>query len=192
MKSRSIRTVIIAAALVLACIPAQGAVRFKLGLAANYFAVSDPNYERVYGSGGAAIGASVALQVSKVFEIRAEIGAFNDKGAMTVSGADLSLSLRPLVLSVRATPLQLGRFRPFIGVGIGTMSIKEDYPDPISDYSETANLSMFEAGVYFGLTERVHIAAGLRFTSAKATSPYLDQTIDLGGMRPGLEISYMF
>lgn len=190
LNNKLIRTIAVIGALALVGVPAQAG--FKLGLSAYYFSFKDATYESFYGSGGPAFGASAGLETSKIFEIRAEIGSFKDKGAMSVSGQPLTLTLRPFLISVRLRPLKLGRFRPYVGAGLGTMAIREDYPEGISDYSDSSGLSMLEAGIDFSLMKRVHLAAGLRFTNAKATSASLDQTIELGGMRPGLEISYTF
>ncbi len=190
MNDKLIRALLIAGLLALAGLPAEAG--FKLGLSTSYFSFNDSMYKSIYGSGGIAFGASATLETSKVFEIRAELNLFKDKGAMTASGQDLTLTLRPAILSVRLRPLEFGRFRPYVGAGLGTIPVREDYPEGISDYSDSANLSMFEIGVYLRLAARVHIAAGLRFMNANVTTISLDQTIDLGGMRPGLEISYTF
>jgi hypothetical protein len=170
----------------------EGALRFKLGLAAGYHPVKDASYQSAYGTGGFMYGVNAGIQFSKLVEARAEFDIFKDSGTMTTSGEDLSLTLKPQFIALRLTPLQAGRFRPFVGAGLGKMSIREEYPDRISDYSSSTNLSLVEAGVYFGIVNHVDIAAELRWTNAKATSTAWERDIDLGGFRPCLAITYTF
>jgi hypothetical protein len=190
MKKAAAHLIALVVALTLAVLPGQAG--FKFGLSAQFFSFADATYKDIYGSGGPAFGASATLVTSKILEIRAEINSFKDTGAMIPSGRDLTLTLRPVFLSVRLTPLAIGRFRPYVGAGFGTMAIREDYPEGISDYSGSSTISQLEAGVYIKLVKRVNLAAGVRFMNAKATSSTLDQTIELGGTRPSLELSYTF
>jgi opacity protein-like surface antigen len=190
MKKAVVRAIALLVALMLAVLPGQAG--FKFGLSAQFFSIADATYKDIYGGGGPAFGASATLVTSKVLEIRAEIDSFKDTGAMIPSGRDLTLTLRPVFLSVRLTPVALGRFRPYAGAGLGTMAIRENYPEGISDYSESTTISQLEAGVYVRLAKRIDLAAGFRFMNAKSTSSTLDQTVKLGGIRPSMELSYTF
>jgi hypothetical protein len=72
------------------------------------------------------------------------------------------------------------------------MSIRESYPERISNYADSAGLALFEAGSYIRVTSRIHAVAAVRYMSAKATSGVMDQTIKLGGIRPSLGFTYTF
>jgi hypothetical protein len=171
---------------------AEGALRFKLGLAAGYHPVDDASYQSIYGNGGFMYGVTAGVQFSKLIEARAEFDIFKDSGTMTTSGEDLSLTLKPQFVAFRLTPWQAGRFRPFIGAGLGKISIREEYPERISDYSSSTDLSLVEAGIYFRVMNHLDLAAELRWTNAKATSSAWEQEVDLGGFRPCLAITYTF
>lgn len=192
MKAVFMRAALVIITLSLVVPRTEGALRFKLGLAAGYHPVEDASYQSVYGTGGFMYGVNAGVQFSKLIEARVEFDIFKDSGTMTTSGEDLSLTLKHRFIAFRLTPLQAGRFRPFVGAGLGKMSIQEDYPDRISDYSGSANLSLVEAGVYFRIVNHLDIAAELRWMNAKATSTAWQQDIDLGGFRPCLAITYMF
>jgi hypothetical protein len=170
----------------------EGALRFKLGLAAGYHPVDDASYQSIYGTGGLMYGVTAGVQFSKMIEARAEFDIFKDSGTMTTSGEDLSLTLKPQFVALRLTPWQAGRFRPFVGAGLGKMSIREEYPERISDYSSSTDLSLVEAGVYFRMVDHIDLAAELRWTNAKATSTAWELDVDLGGLRPCLAITYTF
>lgn len=192
MKEGSVHAAVVIVMLALAVPPTEGAARFKLGLVAGYHPVDDATYQSIYGSGGLMYGVNAGVQFSKLFELRAEFDIFKDKGTMTASGEDLSLTLKPQFIAIRLTPWEAGRFRPFIGAGLGKMSIREEYPDRIPDYSGSANLSLFEAGVYCRIVDHIHLAAELRWMNAKAMATGWEEEIDLGGLRPCLGVTYTF
>lgn len=170
----------------------EGALRFKLGLAAGHHPVDDASYRSIYGTGGLMYGVNVGVRVSKFVEARAEIDFFKDGGAMTSSGENLALMLKPQFVALRLTPWQAGRFRPFVGAGLGKMLVREKYPERISDYSGSTTLSLLEAGVNFRIVNHIDLAAELRWMNANATSTAWERDIDLGGFRPCLGLTYTF
>jgi hypothetical protein len=192
MTTRQTRAAVAVLMLTLATARMEGAAHFKLGLVAGYHPVDDATYQSIYGTGGFMYGVNAGVQFSKLFEVRAEFDVFRDKGTMTASGEDLALTLKPQFVAIRLTPWEIGRFRPFVGAGLGKMSIKEEYPERISDYSGSSNLSLFEAGVYCRIVAHVHLAAELRWMNAKAMSTGWEEDIDLGGLRPCLGLTYTF
>ena len=170
----------------------EGALRFKLGLAAGHHPVDDASYRSIYGTGGLMYGVNAGVRFSKLVEARAEFDFFEDSGAMTSSGENLALTLKPQFVALRLTPWQAGRFRPFVGAGLGKMSVREKYPERISDFSGSATLSLVEAGVYFRIVDHIDLAAELRWMNAQAASTAWERDIDLGGFRPCLGITYTF
>src|SRR5512142_2668520 len=117
----------------LMAVPGQAAMHVSLGLVGGRHPVDDDAYRSIYGSGGFMAGARVGLR-SRLVEIRAELDLSKDRGAMTASGEDLALTLRSQILALRIVPIETGRLRAFAGAGVGTMSIRESYPDRIEDY----------------------------------------------------------
>jgi hypothetical protein len=192
VKAASMRAAAVITVLSLVVPHTEGALRFKLGLVAGYHPVDDASYQSIYGTGGFMYGVTAGIQFSKLIEARAEFDIFKDSGTMTTSGEGLSLTLKPQFVALRLTPWQAGRLRPFVGAGLGKVSIREEYPERISDYSSSTNLSLIEAGVYFRMMNHLDLAAELRWTNAKATSSAWEQDVDIGGFRPCLAITYTF
>ncbi len=175
----------------LTAVPGQAAMRISLGLVGGRHPVDDDAYRSIYGNGSFMAGVRAGLR-SRLVEIRAELDLSKDHGAMTESGEDLALTLKSQILALRIVPIETGRLRAFVGAGLGTMSIRESYPERIEDYTGSATLSMVEAGVDLRLMSHLSFAAEMRYVNAKADTSMGEGRIDLGGLRPCLGVTYTF
>lgn len=168
------------------------AARFKLGVVTGYYAMNDGLYRDLYGSGGMMASGRMAVEFSRAFEVSAEIGFFSDKGVMSVSQEPLTLSLKPFLVGLRVSPLTVGLFRPFVGVGYGSMAYREKYPQRLSDYSGSSGTLSAEAGTFFKLHDHFEVTVGIRYLNATAKAVVANESIKLGGILPSIGISYAF
>lgn len=180
---------------VIAALVILGAVRpvlsagLKLGISASYHAAGDDLFKSIYGSGGMLPAASLAYGFKR-FEIRAEAGFFAAKGAMTGSGEELHFQMIPLLFGARYEILGKG-LRPYVGMGLGTLSYKEDYPERFEDVSGSCTLTYVEAGANYFVGKGLHLDLNARWSTAKAKS-FNKESIDLGGLKAGMGIGYAF
>ena len=128
MKAALVRAAVVIIVLSLLVPRTEGALRFKLGLTAGYHPVDDDSYRSIYGTGGLMYGVNAGVRFSNLVEARAEFDFFEDSGAMTSSGENLALTLKPQFVALRLTPWQAGRFRPFSGPDWGRCPSGKNIP----------------------------------------------------------------
>lgn len=164
--------------------------RFKAGGALNYYTVTDSIYKDIYGSGNLMFGGSLSYEVLKKLEIRAEANYFKQKGEMTISQEDITLTIMPIVLGARIRFIELNKLSFYLGAGIDFYSYKEELPDRFEDVSESTTGYHLEAGTYLNIFQRVYLDVNFRYI--KADTKLFDETIKLGGIRTGIGIGLQF
>jgi len=162
---------------------------FKACLHTNYYALTDPIYKDVYGSGGMMFGGSLSYDFLKKFELRAEYNYFQKTGKMTFIKEDVTLTLTPIILGVRFHILDKN-VSPYIGAGLGILLYKEKLPERLEQVSEKTISYHFEGGSYLNLTQKLFIDLNIRYALAP-TQPF-NEKIRLGGLRAGIGIGYTF
>jgi len=164
--------------------------RFKAGGALNYYTVTDSIYKDIYGSGNIMFGAFMSYEVLIKLELRAEANYFRQKGEMTISQEEITLTLIPIVLGARIRFVELNKLSFYIGTGIDFYAYKEELPDRLEDVSESTIGYHLEAGTYLTIFQRVYLDMNFRYIKADA-KPF-DETIRLGGIRAGIGIGFQF
>jgi hypothetical protein len=161
----------------------------KIGLSGSYFAPGEELFKAIYGSGGAMPAVSLAYGFRR-FEVRAEAGYFEATGAMTESGEELSFRMVPLFIGARFEILK-GGLRPYLGLGLGSAKYNEDYPERFEDVSGSSSVTYAEAGLYYSFLKGLHLDANARWIGTKAET-FDRETIDLGGLKFGIGVGYVF
>jgi opacity protein-like surface antigen len=159
----------------------------KIGVCLNYYSIQDPIYKKIYGSGQLMFGGSLSYEFIRKLEFRAEANYFLDKGRMTVTKEELEFRLVPIVLGVRFRVLDR-RLSPYLGLGMGSYSYKEYYPERFGNISDSTAGYHLEAGCYYNLGSRFSLDLNIRFIKADVKS--LAETAKLGGLRIGIGIGY--
>jgi len=161
---------------------------FRAGGAISYYSVADSIYQDTYGSGNLIFDASLSYDLLSYLEIRGEVGYFKDRGETTLTREEITFSMIPVVIGLRAKLLTTGRFSPYLGAGIDFCSFKESAR--LGDTSDSAVGFHLEAGSYIDLGRSFHLDLNLRYVKADAQP--LDETIKLGGWRAGVGVGYSF
>lgn len=161
---------------------------FKVGGSIGQYFVADSVYRDTYGSGSLIYEGFLSYDLSKRLEIRAAVGYFKDKGKMTLTREEITFSMVPVVIGVRAKLARIGKLDPYLGVGVDFYSFKERAR--LGDTSDSTTGFHLEGGSYIVLGERFHIDINLRYVKADAQP--LDEVIGLGGWRAGVGMGYSF
>lgn len=164
--------------------------KLKAGGALNYYTVTDSIYEDVYGKGNLMFGGSLSYEVLKRLELRAEANYFKQKGEMTLTQEEITLTLIPIVLGTRVYFFEFTQLSIYLGTGINFYAFKERLPDRLGDVSESTIGYHLEAGTYVNIFRKVYLDVNFRYIKADA-KPY-EETINLGGFRAGIGIGFQF
>jgi len=168
----------------------EGAIQVKVGGSVHYYVFKDSLFKDIYGTGGIMLGAFLALEPIKRLELRGEYNYIRTTGKMTISKEKLNLTLAPILLGVRFKVMDTKMLSPYLGIGAGTYSLREDYPERIKDVSESTGGYHAEIGAYFKLMTKVQVDLNLRYV--KASKKSFDQKVQLGGFRAGIGVGYTF
>jgi len=161
---------------------------FRAGVSISYYSLAGSIYKDTYGSGNLIYDASLSYDVLKYLEIRGEVGYFKDKGETTLTREEITFSMTPVVIGLRAKLAKSGKFSPYLGAGIDFVFFKETAR--LGDTSDSATGFHIEAGSYIDLGRSFHLDLNLRYVKADAQP--LDETIELGGWRAGVGVGYSF
>jgi opacity protein-like surface antigen len=164
------------------------AAKLRVGGSLSYYSLSDPIYEDTYGSGNLCINASISYDPLKYLEIRGEVGYFKDTGETTLTREEITFSMTPVAIGLRAKWVTTAKFSPYLGFGVDLVSFKEKAR--LGETSDSATGFHLEAGSYVELGRRFHLDLNLRYIKADARP--LDETIRLGGWRAGIGVGFSF
>jgi len=170
--------------------PSAFAKGFKVGGSLNYYAVSDTIYKDTYGEGNLMFGGSLSYELIRRIELRVEANYFRDKGEMTTTKEEITLTLMPIVIGVRLRLINLSVFSPYLGAGVDYYAFKESLPERFEDVSESATGFHAEVGSYLNIIPGFYLDLNVRYASVNA-KPF-DETIKLGGLRAGVGIGFGF
>jgi len=161
---------------------------FKAGGSIGPYFVSDSVYQDTYGSGSLSYEGFLSYDLSKRIEIRAAAGYFKDKGETTLTREEITFSMVPLVIGMRVKLVRMGRFDPYLGVGVDFYTFKERAR--LGDTSDSTTGFHLEGGSYVALGQRFYVDINLRYVKADAQP--LDEVVRLGGWRAGVGVGYSF
>jgi opacity protein-like surface antigen len=164
--------------------------KLKAGGSLNYYTVTDSLYKDVYGAGNIMFGGSLSYEVLKSLELRAEASYFKQKGEMTLSQEEITLTLIPLILGARVYFFEFNPLTIYLGTGMDFYAYKEKLPDRFEEVSESTIGYHLEAGSYVNIWRKVYLDMNFRYIKADA-KPF-DETINLGGFRAGIGIGFQF
>ena len=157
------------------------------GMFGNYF-VADPIYKDLYGSGNFIFWGFFSIGVTSRFELRGDIGYFNNRGKTSLTGESTRFSLIPVAIGVRFKIINREHLRPYLGAGANHYLFDEKAR--IGDTSGTTLGFHFEGGSYIVLSERLYFDINFRYSISDA-KPF-DETIKLGGFSTGIGVGYTF
>jgi opacity protein-like surface antigen len=163
---------------------------FKIGGSVNYYSVTESIYKDVYGKGNLMFGGALSCELIRMFELRAEANYFHQKGKMTISKEEITLTIIPITLGTRIRFIEIDRLSPYIGAGFDFYSYKEELPDRFDDVSEHTTGFHVEGGFYVDATHSLYLDVNIRYTKAD-TEPF-DETVRLGGIRAGIGFGIQF
>jgi opacity protein-like surface antigen len=89
---------------------------------------------------------------------------------------------------MRVKLIEIKKLSPYLGAGVDFYFFKERAR--MGDTSDSTTGFHIEGGSYIALGQRFHIDLYLRYIKADA-KPF-DETIQLGGLRAGVGVSYSF
>jgi opacity protein-like surface antigen len=163
---------------------------FKIGGCVNYYSVADSLFKDVYGKGNLMFGGALSYEPIRMLELRAEAHFFKQKGEMTISKEEITLTMRPIILGARIRFVEINRLSPYIGIGVDFYSYKEKIPDRFDDVSEHTTGFHVEGGFYVDAIHSLYLDVNIRYTKAD-TKPF-DETVKLGGIRAGIGFGIQF
>jgi len=161
---------------------------FRVGGSIGPYFVADSIYKDTYGSGNLIYHGFLSYDLSRHFEIRAELGYFKDKGEMTLTREEIKFSMVPIVLGMRAILVKVGKFSPYLGVGVDFCSFRERAR--LGDTSGSTTGFHLEGGSYMDVGRGFSLDLGFRYVTAEA-QPF-DEKIKLGGWSAGFGVGYSF
>jgi opacity protein-like surface antigen len=163
---------------------------FKIGGSVNYYSVTESIYKDVYGKGNIMFGGTLSCEPVRMLELRAEANYFHQKGKMTISKEEITLTIIPIVLGARIRFIETDRLSPYIGIGVDFYSYKEKLPGRFDDVSEHTTGFHVEGGFYVDAIHSLYLDVNIRYTKAD-TEPF-DETVKLGGIRAGVGFGIQF
>ena len=165
-----------------------GAGELRVGGLMGYYSLTGSIYRETYGPGNFCAAASLAYDLIKSLEIRGEVGFFKDTGEMTLTREEIRFSMLPVVIGMRVKPVAIRRLCPYFGAGVDFCFFKERAR--LGDTTDSTTGFHVEAGSYVALGRGFHLDINGRYVKANAKP--LDETIELGGWRFGIGVSYAF
>ena len=186
---KSARRLIVLAILLTASspFPLQGAIKFRVGGSAAYYIPQEAAYKSIYGTGNLMLGVILGLDVTKRLEFRAEFNHFRDKGAMTINKEGLTFTNQFIIAGLRFRVVNTRLLSPYLGLGIGSCSYKEQYPARLGDVSGRADCSHAELGNYLQMLKNIRLDFNLRYIISRSSAD-----IKLGGWRTGIGVDLAF
>jgi len=166
------------------------ALGLRIGGTVNYYVVEDPVFKDTYGQGNIMYGLFLGFEVTRRFELRAEANYFQDKGEMTLTKEEISLTLKPVILGLRLRLIDVGLVSLYLGGGAGFYSYTENLPDRFEDISDSTIGYHGEGGVYVSLVPKFFLDVNVRYSIANA-EPF-EETAKLGGFRAGVGFGLSF
>jgi opacity protein-like surface antigen len=166
----------------------SSAAKLRVGGSLSYYSVSDPIYNGIYGSGNLSYGASLSYDPLRNLEIRGEVGCFKDKGKTTLTREEITFSMTPVVIGLRAKWVMTAKFSPYLGAGVDFVSFREKAR--LGETSDSATGFHLEVGSYVELGRGLHLDFNLRYIKVEARP--IDETIRLGGWRSGIGAGLSF
>jgi opacity protein-like surface antigen len=157
--------------------PSALAESFKIGVSLNYYSVAESIYRDIYGRGNLMFGGALSYEPVRMFELRAEVNYFQQKGKMTISQEEITLTMIPIILGARISFIEINKLSPYIGAGVDFYSYKEELPDRFDDVSEHITGFHVEGGLYVNVIHSLYIDLNVRYTKAD-TKPF-DETVKL-------------
>ena len=114
-----------------------------------------------------------------------------DKGKMSLTQEDVTLTLLPLSLSF-VYQRNFGKFKPYVSLGVDYFKYQEILPESFQDQKITGFLwgYNFQLGTHFTLSKLLSLKAFFKYHVAKRTEN--DLLVDLSGLQLGLGILYIF
>jgi hypothetical protein len=157
------------------------AQNFGVGLQVRGHLPTDPLYKNLYGSGSPAFGGFFSALLKPWLELIAEANFFQDKGAMSLTQEDITLTIQQYGGGLRINFLNTKLVRAYTGLQVGSFSVKEDVPERLEDFSESSMGFILEGGAYLKLSSKFHF--------------YLKLDVEernLGGPRLGVGLKFRF
>jgi len=166
----------------------SSAAGIRVGGSIGPYFVADSIYRDTYGSGSLIYAGSLSYDLSRHFEIRAEVGYFKDRGEMTLTREEINFSMIPLLIGVRAKSAGMGKFIPYLGAGVDFCSFKESAR--LGDTSGSSTGFQLEGGTYVAVGRGFFLDLNVRYVGVEA-QPF-EEKIKLGGWRLGVGVAYSF
>ena len=186
---KSARSLIVLAVVLTASslFPLQGAVKLRVGGMAAYYIPQESIYKSIYGTGNMMFGAFLDLDLTERIEVRGEFNSFRDEGAMTVNKEALTFTNQFIVAGLRIRVVNARFFSPYLGLGIGSCSYRERYPERLGDASGRADCTHAELGNYLHILKNIRFDINVRYVISKSAGD-----IKLGGLRTGIGADLSF
>ncbi len=162
------------------------AQNFGVGLQVRGHFPTDPLYKDLYGSGSLAFGGFFSALLKPWLELIAEANFFQDKGAMSLTQEEISLTIQQYGGGLRINFLNTKLVRAYTGVQLGSFRVKEDVPERLEDFSESNMGFILEGGAYLKLSSKFHLDLNVQYLKLDV------EERNLGGPRVGVGLKFRF
>ena len=187
MKIRTIAGAVTAVVLLgLVAAPAGAAV--FLEARAGYFFPSSADFREVY-KNGLALGAEVAVPVSKVLGVWAGLDYFSRTGELTYTQEPTTLRVLTLFAGLKLQSASGKKVVPYAAAALGYFLFKESSSIGTASGREFGLLA--QAGVLIKLKARTSLDLSVRYTSCSHTVADPEpMSVQLGGIQVGVGLSF--
>ena len=162
------------------------AQNFGVGLQVRGHFPTDPLYKDLYGSGSPAFGGFFSALLKPWLELIAEANFFQDKGGMSLTQEEITLSIQQYGGGLRINFLNTKLVRAYTGVQLGSFLVKEDVPERLEGFSESSMGFILEGGAYLKLNSKYHLDLNVQYLKLEV------EERNLGGPRVGVGLKFRF
>ncbi len=170
---------------------ASAAGSVNIGFHGGFKFATDTLYKEIYGSSNPSFGVIAGIDLFWRFQLVGEYNYIRDKGEMTISGEEITLTNQSWNIGLRAWVFTFSRSTVYIGFGAAGYSYAEDLPDRFEDFKDKKTGFYIELGDYYPLIgSRVFLDLNIKYEKVDV-EPFNDK-IGLGGIKTMIGLRVYF
>lgn len=161
-------------------------LNLKIECKGGYFYPSEEAFKDIYG-GGFSFGGEISVKVIQNLSIWAGGSYFTKKGKLTFTQEDTEIKLIPIGSGLKYE-FQIGKFAPYLGLGVNYYQYKES--NPLGEVSKNEIGYIGRTGAYIHVSNHFVIDLFLNYSYCEIQPA--DLKINIGGVEAGIGIGYEF
>jgi hypothetical protein len=166
----------------------------SIGFGLGKYYYQDEDFQGIYGKDSMSYRGEIAFRLPFEFDsidLWASVATYNDTGSTTLFNEEVTLRMTTFSMAVRFLK-RLGRFEPFLGMGVDYASYKETLPEEFITSSVGGDKVGYhgQLGCYIYIIDNFSTKIFMKYNKMETIEN--DITVNLGGIEYGLSLVWHF